>query len=154
MSPPPALIRKRKRNEVTADAKSQDATPPPKKATPEIYALTCCICRKVFTGAGHNPWGYIRRWWSKEANRYKSYRFRASRYGQVNNRCCAQCNTMVMKWRGQDGMPWQYSCHTPVLCKDKIRIKNWSGTKRRLSGTAAIQKMKAAKLDMRQMAEL
>jgi hypothetical protein len=106
MSSPPALIHKRKRNEVTADAASQDATPPPKKAThPEDYTLTCCICRKDFTGAGHNPWGYIRRWWCKEAKRYKSYRFRASRYGQVTNRCCAQCNTMVMKWRGQDGMP-------------------------------------------------
>jgi hypothetical protein len=47
MSSPPALIHKRKRNEVTADAASQDATPPPKKAThPEDYTLTCCICRK------------------------------------------------------------------------------------------------------------
>jgi hypothetical protein len=52
MSSPPALIHKRKRNEVTADAASQDATPPPKKAThPEDYTLTCCICRKEFTGA-------------------------------------------------------------------------------------------------------
>ena len=63
---------------------------------PDDFELRCCICAKIFLGAGHNANGYISR---------GGFRFPTSKYGQQGNRCCNRCNTIVSKWRGQDGMP-------------------------------------------------
>jgi phage FluMu protein Com len=71
----------------------------------EDRTLRCCICNKLFQGAGHNPYGYIRRYVCRFTQQTKSYRFPSSSYGMVTGRCCGKCNTMVMRWRGQDGMP-------------------------------------------------
>jgi hypothetical protein len=30
---------------------------------------------------------------------------KSSRSGMTTGRCCSKCNVMVMRWRGQDGMP-------------------------------------------------
>jgi hypothetical protein len=75
----------------------QAPAPKIQKTDPENFRLKCCICHAIFTGAGHNPHGYMYR-----ESRRRPY----SRYGDQESRCCSHCNTTkVMRWRGETGMP-------------------------------------------------
>ncbi len=74
---------------------------------PDRYRLRCCICRALFQGGGHNPYGYsqyrvrtVRRRGRRYTQRYL-FKYPSSRYGQRGNRCCAECNTLVEEWRGE-----------------------------------------------------
>ena len=58
---------------------------------PERYRLKCIMCKRQFTGAGHNPWGY----------RFRNGWMPYSRYGDKRHRVCGACNKTVQKWRGE-----------------------------------------------------
>jgi hypothetical protein len=88
--------------------RKNDAEPAVKRrygTDPEHFILECIICRNSFQGPGHNPEGYAKRVYVKKLRCYRSFKCAPSRYGQITGRCCAKCNTVVMRWRGADGMP-------------------------------------------------
>ena len=72
---------------------------------PEYYRLTCVICKKHFEGPGHNPRGYARRFYDRKRRCTRARMCKSSRYGMTTGRCYSKCNVMVMRWRGQGGMP-------------------------------------------------
>ena len=55
----------------------------------DTWRMHCCICKKPFTGGGHNPRGFT--------SKYKS----GSKYGESHNRCCGKCNVLVEQRRGE-----------------------------------------------------
>ena len=55
----------------------------------DAWRMHCCICKKPFTGGGHNPRGFT--------SKYKS----GSKYGESHNRCCGKCNVLVEQRRGE-----------------------------------------------------
>jgi hypothetical protein len=104
LKPPPPTqkqLEKQRKKELKRKAweEKMRQAPAPKiqKTDPENFRLKCCICHAIFTGAGHNPHGYMYR-----ESRRRPY----SRYGDQESRCCSHCNTTkVMRWRGETGMP-------------------------------------------------